>query len=212
MNFFYLDEDPFKSIEYHCDKHIVKMPTEYKQMLCTAHRVLDGEMYIDRTKNGARIKRWKHPDRKMNKHLYLAGHVNHPTNIWLRECRENYMLMYTYYRLICDEYTYRYGKEHGTKEYWWLLREPPKNIPSLGKTTPVPQAMKQYPECMVEGDSIQAYRNFYVTAKKSFATWKERGRPSWYENMTQNQNDTMIGYFGNLGKKIHLKEVVKEVA
>ena len=53
MNFFYLDEDPWTSIEYHCDKHIVKMPTEYKQMLCTAHRVLDGEMYIDRTKNGA---------------------------------------------------------------------------------------------------------------------------------------------------------------
>ena len=25
MNFFYLDEDPFKSIEYHCDKHIVKI-------------------------------------------------------------------------------------------------------------------------------------------------------------------------------------------
>ena len=71
LNFFYLDEDPFKSIEYHCDKHIVKMPTEYKQMLCTAHRVLDGELYIDRTKNGARIKRWKHPDQKMNKHLYL---------------------------------------------------------------------------------------------------------------------------------------------
>jgi len=66
MNFFYLDEDPFKSIEYHCDKHIVKMPTEYKQMLSTAHRVLDGELYIDRTKNGARIKRWQHPDRTMN--------------------------------------------------------------------------------------------------------------------------------------------------
>ena len=49
MNFFYLDEDPWQSIEYHCDKHIVKMPTEYKQMLCTAHRVLDGEMYIDKT-------------------------------------------------------------------------------------------------------------------------------------------------------------------
>ena len=89
IELFYLDEDPFKSIEYHCDKHIVKMvPTEYKQMLCTALRVLDGELYIDRTKNGARIKRWKHPDQKMNKHLYLGlSHVNHPTNIWLRECK-----------------------------------------------------------------------------------------------------------------------------
>ena len=197
MNFFYLDEDPWKSIEYHCDKHIVKMPTEYKQMLSTAHRVLDGEMYIDRTKSGARIKRWKHPDRKMNRDLYLAGHVNHPTNIWLRECTENYMLMFTYYKLICEEYTYRYGKEHGAKENWWIFRESPKNMPSLGKTTPVPQAMKQFPECMVKDDSVQAYRNFYVVAKKSFATWKERGRPSWYENMTQNQNDTMIGCSGN---------------
>ena len=59
MNLFWLDEDPFKSIEYHCDKHIVKMPTEYKQMLSTAHRVLDGEMYYDITARGHRIKRWK---------------------------------------------------------------------------------------------------------------------------------------------------------
>ena len=197
MNFFYLDEDPWQSIEYHCDKHIVKMPTEYKQMLCTAHRVLDGEMYYDRTKNGAKIKRWKHPDRKMNKHLYLAGHVNHPTNIWLRECTENYMLMFTYYKLICEEYTYRYGKEHGAKDYWWILREPPKNMPSLGKTTPVPQAMKEFPQCMVEGDTVQAYRNFYVVAKRRFATWKERGAPLWYKNMTQNQNGTMIGCYGS---------------
>ena len=54
MNLFWLDEDPFKSIEYHCDKHVVKMSTEYKQMLCTAHRVLDGTEYYDRTKSGAK--------------------------------------------------------------------------------------------------------------------------------------------------------------
>ena len=88
MNLFWLDEDPFKSIEYHCDKHIVKMPTEYKQMLSTAHRVLDGEMYYDKTANGRKIKRWKLKDRKMNKNfILLVSHVNHPTNIWL-ECVE----------------------------------------------------------------------------------------------------------------------------
>ena len=70
MNLFWLDEDPFKSIEYHCDKHVVKMPTEYKQMLCTAHRVLDGTQYYDLTSNGRKIKRWKHPDRKMEKILF----------------------------------------------------------------------------------------------------------------------------------------------
>ena len=75
MNFFYLDEDPWRSIEYHCDKHIGKMPTEYKQMLSTAHRVLDGEMYYDKTKNGRKIKRWKHPDRKMNIHIGMVRNM-----------------------------------------------------------------------------------------------------------------------------------------
>ena len=180
MNFFYLDENPFKSVEYHCDKHVVKMPTEYKQMLSTAHRVLDGTEYYDKTKSGAKIKRWKHPNRTLEKILFKASHVNHPTNIWVRECKENYMLMFTYYKLICDEYTHRYNKYHGAMDFWDILREPPKNIPSFGKHTPIPQAMKQFPECMVKGDSIQAYRNFYKVAKKSFATWKNRERPEWY--------------------------------
>ena len=206
MNFFYLDEDPFKSIEYHCDKHIVKMPTEYKQMLSTAHRVLDGELFYGKTARGYKIKRWKLADRKMNKHLYLAGHVNHPTNIWVRMCRENYALMFTYYKLICEEYTYRYGKEHGAKDYWWLLREPPKNMPSsIMGHTPVPQAMKEFPECLVEGDTVQAYRNLYKVAKRRFATWKNRPIPEWFK--TQSQNDTMIGCFGNLDKKILIEEI-----
>tara|TARA_A200000113_G_scaffold153293_1_gene138137 strand:+ start:61 stop:636 length:576 start_codon:yes stop_codon:yes gene_type:complete len=181
MNLFWLDEDPFKSIEYHCDKHVVKMPTEYKQMLCTAHRVLDGTEYYDKTKSGAKIKRWKHPNRKMEKILFKASHVNHPTNKWVRMCRENYGLMFTYYILCCNEYEHRYGKIHGAKDYWDMLREPPKNMPSsvMGHT-PVPQAMKQFPECMVEGDTVQAYRNFYNVAKKRFATWKDRERPYWY--------------------------------
>ena len=206
MNFFYLDENPFKSIEYHCDKHIVKMPTEYKQMLSTAHRVLDGELFYGKTARGHKIKRWKLADRKMNKHLYLAGHVNHPTNIWVRMCRENYALMFTYYKLICEEYTYRYGKEHGAKDYWWLLREPPKNMPSsIMGHTPVPQAMKEFPECLVEGDTVQAYRNLYKVAKRRFATWKNRPIPEWFK--TQSQKDTMIGCFGNLDKKILIEEI-----
>ena len=36
MNLFYLDEDFDKSAQYHVDKHIVKMPLEAAQLLCTA--------------------------------------------------------------------------------------------------------------------------------------------------------------------------------
>ena len=35
MNIFVLDEDLDKCAEYHVDKHIVKMPLEAAQMLCT---------------------------------------------------------------------------------------------------------------------------------------------------------------------------------
>ena len=61
MNIFHLDNDPIKAAQMMCDKHIVKMIVEYAQLLSTAHRVLDGEEYYDKTANGRKIKRWKHP-------------------------------------------------------------------------------------------------------------------------------------------------------
>ena len=64
MNIFYLHKDPIKNAEYHCDKHIVKMATEYCQLLSTAHRVLDGQMYLGKTKNNRNIKRWRLPDER----------------------------------------------------------------------------------------------------------------------------------------------------
>ena len=36
MNLFFLDNDLDKCAEYHVDKHIVKMPLEAAQLLCTA--------------------------------------------------------------------------------------------------------------------------------------------------------------------------------
>ena len=42
MNIFYLHEDPIQNIKWHVDKHVVKMATEYAQLLSTAHRVIDG--------------------------------------------------------------------------------------------------------------------------------------------------------------------------
>ena len=59
MNIFYLNKDPKICAEQHCDKHVVKMIVEYAQLLSTAHRVIDGEEYEDRSKNNRKIKRWK---------------------------------------------------------------------------------------------------------------------------------------------------------
>ena len=47
MNIFYLYDNPVMSAEAQPDKMLVKMPLETAQMLCTAHRELDGNEYAD---------------------------------------------------------------------------------------------------------------------------------------------------------------------
>ena len=111
MNVFYLDRDPVTAAKMHCDKHVVKMIIEYAQLMSTAHRVLDGEMYYGLTKNGRKIKRWK-LNSNMEDILYKASHINHPSAIWARQSNNNYNWLYCLFTALCDEYTHRYGKVH----------------------------------------------------------------------------------------------------
>ena len=176
MNIFYLHKDPIKNAEYHCDKHIVKMATEYCQLLSTAHRVLDGQMYLGKTKNNRNIKRWLLPDEREDI-LMKASHVNHPSNIWVRESKENYMELYFIYMATLAEYTYRYGKIHGSSKASMILQRPPKNLVS-STNTELTQAMPDY--CKIKNDPISAYRNYYIKEKKDFVSWKNRSIPEWY--------------------------------
>ena len=57
MNIFVLSENPYEAAWMQCDKHVVKMVTESAQMLSTVHRMLDGEMYTEKSANGRNIKR-----------------------------------------------------------------------------------------------------------------------------------------------------------
>lgn len=94
MNIFLLHENPTICAEMHCDKHVVKMVIEYAQLMSTAHRVLDGDLYEDRTAAGRRIKRWLHPNAQMENTLYKASHINHPDGIWTRNSDANYRYLY----------------------------------------------------------------------------------------------------------------------
>ena len=47
MNIFYFYKSPTLSAQAQPDKMLVKMPLETAQMLCTAHRILDGDEYAD---------------------------------------------------------------------------------------------------------------------------------------------------------------------
>lgn len=176
MNIFYLHPDPKICAEMHVDKHVVKMIIEYAQLLSTAHRILDGEEYIDAS-SGRRIKRWRLEDTNMESVLYKASHINHPSAIWTRQSRENYDWLFCLFKELLQEYTYRYGRHHATERLVYFLRIPPKNIPDGHLTQPTPAMPDEYKV----PDSIQSYRNYYVGAKKSFAKWKNRPIPEWFE-------------------------------
>ena len=177
MNIFYLHEDPIQNAKWHIDKHIVKMPIEYAQLMSTAHRLLDGEMYLGKTVIGRNIKRWRLHDEREDI-LYKASHINHPSAIWVRESIENYFEMYKLYMAVLAEFTNRYGKVHGSSKPSIALIRPPSNIPMV-KGTQLPQSMPEI--CKVKNNPILAYRNYYIVEKNSFASWKNREIPEWFQ-------------------------------
>ena len=177
MNIFYLHEDPIQNAKWHIDKHIVKMPIEYAQLMSTAHRMLDGEMYLGKTAIGRNIKRWRLYDEREDI-LYKASHINHPSAIWVRESIENYFQMYKLYMAVLAEFTNRYGKVHGSSKPSIALIRPPSNIPMV-KGTQLPQCMPEM--CKVKNNPILAYRNYYIVEKNSFASWKNREIPEWFQ-------------------------------
>ena len=185
MNVFYLHDDPKTCAEMHFDKHVVKMIIEYAQLMSTAHRVLDGEEYFDKTVNGRKIKRWRMKDQEWETGLMLACHVNHPSGVWTRWSRQNYFWLNTMWQYLLKEYTHRYGKHHACEKYGRLLYLFPKNLPDRTFEDP-PPAMPDY--CKVKGNSIASYHKYYINEKVRFAKWTNREIPLWYQNGINTNN------------------------
>ena len=156
MNIFYLHINPSTCASMHCDKHVVKMILESAQMLSTAHRITDGNDYAD------------------EQGLYKTAHKNHPSTLWARQSKWNYMWLFDLFRFLCAEYTTRYGKYHASERLLSALSKIPSNIDPLAKLTPVPQCM---PEQYKMLNAMDAYRNYYKGEKSYFAKWN-RGTPA----------------------------------
>ena len=157
--YFLFTYDPIIAAHWHMDKHVVKMILEYSQIMCTAHHVLGSPI--------------------SNDNLYRKTHENHPSSIWVRQGKENYLWLYKLFCAVCDEYKYRYCKTHKTDvKLREILCVVPFNIPQACFTSP-PQAMPD--DCKCE-HAIRAYRQYYIRHKSHIAKWKERNRPYWYVN------------------------------
>ncbi len=141
MNIFYLDHNPEICASLHCDKHVIKMILETAQLLSTAHHVAESQ-YAE--------------------FLYKKTHVNHPSAIWARESKANYIWLVSLFKELCKEYTKRYGKVHKTdREYTNILEIVPDGLPNKPFTQP-PQAM---PVEYHHTDSVVAYRQYYLYNK-----------------------------------------------
>lgn len=175
MNIFYLDENTTTCAKFHNDKHVVKMILEYAQLLSTAHRVLDGEEYVDDS-SGRKMKRWKLNEPEMENSLYKATHINHPSAVWARESNNNYNWLYCLWHDLMAEYTYRYGRVHACDKLRGVLARTPKNIPVSYLTQPTPAMPDEY---KVQNDSLTSYRNYYRHGKAHLNSWKNRPIPAW---------------------------------
>ena len=130
----------------------------------------------------AKIKRWRLNDAR-DALLMKASHINHPSNIWLRQSKDNYIWLYQMWACLLREYTYRYGKIHKVQATGLAetLRIQPRNIPARPFFEPTP-AMPD--DVKVPGNSIKSYHNYYNVAKRGFASWQgkvnSRPTPAWY--------------------------------
>lgn len=182
MNIFFFSKNTQECARMHCSKHTVKMIVEYAQLLCTAHRLLDGTESVV-IKNNRRKKVWILPNRTKNEILYSATHINHPSAKWTRHTRANYTWLFNLWSRLCDEYEYRYGKIHATKtKLWDLLITPPVNIPDGIFSSPwraMPEKYKM-PKTSIDYCEL-SYQAYFNGEKQHIADWKNRETPHWFK-------------------------------
>ena len=108
--------------------------------------------------------------------------MGHPCTVWTMESNANYEWHYKHFIALCDEYTFRYGKTHGTDtKLREILKKPPSHIPWTNLYTPFKLAMQHEPQCMHENDPVRSYQEYYQTKQDRFKMiWTKRDIPEWF--------------------------------
>jgi hypothetical protein len=171
MNIFFLSTNPVEAAVALVDKHITKMPLESAQMLSTAHRLLDG-IPAQEGKKTIYLLPGEDPS---NLQVYRVAHAKHPSTIWTMTSKANYEWHWALQEAMLAEYTRRYGKVHGAARLSPILMHPPKNIPDIGPTPPIPAMPDKYKR----PDAVDSYQRYYAGSKWRFAKWKDAPLPEW---------------------------------
>lgn len=152
MNIFVLDKNPALAAQYHMDKHVVKMPLETAQILCSVRHKLG----LDAP--------------------YKLTHKNHPCVVWAEKSLSNYFWLCKLGLEISQEYTYRYKKVHKSQEVIQFCLD---SLPRVSYNSPQ-DFVQVMPEKYISSNPVQSYRNYYVNEKVHLASWKFRDPPKWW--------------------------------
>ena len=175
MNIFVLDATPQLCAAAHADQHVGKMLLEAVQLLCTAHPQPQDPRWADMT-----------PTQRLQADLlpYKHTHVNHKCAVWTRRRRDNYLWLVAHAYALADEWLYRSGKEHGSREAldWCGRHVTSAQFAESGSgMTPHPQAMPAQYQRPV---AVTAYRLYYAAEKRVLqgrpAQWTRRDVPEWF--------------------------------
>jgi hypothetical protein len=204
MNLFYLDEDHDLNAQFHVDKHVSKMVLEVAEMICMAHWVSESVGYVPRAlskEEYAEVLEYRAPykaDAPEDRPIPYIGqnsHLNHPSTIWVRSSSENYDWAINYMAALETERRIRNPRGVAVhKSYALTIGLGPVNIKNVGFTK-FALAMKamqaKYPQYYNEDDPISSYRYFYMLDKATFATWKVRGKPYWWDESIANYEERL---------------------
>ena len=151
MNIFLLDYNMLLNAQYHTDRHVVKMITEYNQLLSSAYYFTDN----------------------IPENIYQLTHENHPCSKWARESLSNWVWLRDMTLILCQEYTYRYGRIHAGETYCKSLPTP--ELIDIGITL----FAQAFPDKYKNNDPVVGYRQYYLEEKQGLFKWTKRNIPPW---------------------------------
>jgi len=97
----------------------------------------------------------------------------------VRESKDNFIFLLNTLKALLQEYTHRYGREHATTRLIALFDAVISFIPQ-GEGVLTPFAIVVKDDCIVDGDVVSSYRNYYMKYKRELCVWKNRDVPEWY--------------------------------
>lgn len=169
MNIFAIDDDPFLAANL-CNKHVVKMPLETAQILCT----------VAHSKGFSAI--------------YKPTHSKHPAVLWTAKSSANWNWLCMHGIALCKQYSLRYKNTHKCQI---IIEEMHNRSKEIWREYSPYNLHTEFAQCMPDkykkNNPVEAYRAYYIGDKSRFALWKSPSEPpDWFAQSTLTSASSLL--------------------